>query len=567
MQVKKAPFLYLIIYILFSLKVQAQQLYLEINGNKEKETIVIDSLSYLRTHGDYQSILAEIDSLRIRLNRSGYIENRLKEIKRINDSSFLAKIHLKQKFDTIYIYYDKSLIDKTILNNISQNVLDDYFELKFNTMEYALNYINSQISEEGLPFSKVKLSNIRIKSGNNLKAELVIDSEQEQRKINSIILKGYEKFPKSYLKHFLKIRKSQIFDLAEIKLKTEKLNNLRFASTIKPPEVLFTKDSTALYLYIEKTKSNNFDGFLGFGTNDETGRLQFDGYLNLNLINNLNYGETFRLLYKSDENDQKTFEANLSLPYLFKTPIGLEFKLNIFKRDSSFTNANQSIKLHYQINSKNKIYSGINTTTSNNLLSEANSLASIADYDATYYNIGYEFLNAQTNNLLFPIHSRINFESNFGKRKTSAIEEDQTYLSLDASKIFNFNLKNSLYLRVNAGSLISDNYFENELLRFGGINSIRGFEENSLYASMYGLLNTEYRYQLSNSIYANTIIDAAYFENKITETEEKLFGFGLGFGLLTKAGLFKFIYANGKSENQKFKFANSKIHVSLVANF
>ena len=81
------------------------------------------------------------------------------------------------------------------------------------------------------------------------------------------------------------------------------------------------------------------------------------------------------------------------------------------------------------------------------------------------------------------------------------------------------------------------------------------------------MLNTEYRYQLNNSIYIHSIFDAAYFENDITLTKEKLFAFGLGFGINTKAGLLKFNYANGKSENQKFKFSDSKIHLSLSAIF
>ena len=115
--------------------------------------------------------------------------------------------------------------------------------------------------------------------------------------------------------------------------------------------------------------------------------------------------------------------------------------------------------------------------------------------------------------------------------------------------------------------MFSDTYFENELLRFGGINSVRGFEENSFMASLFGVINTEYRYQLNNNIYIHSIIDLAYFENKITVQKEKLYGFGFGFGLLTKAGLFKMNYANGKSEHQQFKFANSKIHLSLIADF
>ena len=124
-----------------------------------------------------------------------------------------------------------------------------------------------------------------------------------------------------------------------------------------------------------------------------------------------------------------------------------------------------------------------------------------------------------------------------------------------------------MFFKANSRALISDSYLENELMRFGGINSIRGFEENSLLASLFGVLNTEYRYQLNNTIYIHSIIDAAYFENKITSIKEKLFGYGLGFGILTKTGLFKFIYANGKTENIKFKLSNSKIHLSLITNF
>ena len=139
--------------------------------------------------------------------------------------------------------------------------------------------------------------------------------------------------------------------------------------------------------------------------------------------------------------------------------------------------------------------------------------------------------------------------------------------NLNTFKIFNLNTKNSIYIRLNSAGINSDNFFTNELLRFGGIKSIRGFEENSLIASLYSVFNTEYRYRLNNNMYIHSIVDAAYFENDITQTKEKLFAFGFGFGVFTKAGLLKFNYANGKSENQKFKFSDSKIHISLSTIF
>lgn len=551
--------------MIFSSEGFCQNLSLIIHGKTEVETRVIDSLNYLKTHNDYASIKSEVDSIQNTLFKMGYIENELKYINKKNDSIFSAKFHLKKKYNTIYIYYDNSVIDSSILKLVSDDVFDDYFVLPFNNLENSLIFINTKVSEKGNPFSKLKLSNIQIDK-NNLKADLVIDSKEQKRTIDNIVIKGYEKFPKSYLKHYLKIKPNQTFNLNAIKQKTNLLNDLKFANQIKAPEVLFSKDSTTLYIYTEKAKSNSFDGFLGFGTNEDTDKLEFDGYLNLNLTNNLNFGESFSLLYKSDENDQKTFRTDLTLPYLFKSPIGIDLRLQIFKKDSTFTTVNQSAKLHYQINSKHKVFVGVTATTSNNLLS-SNNLQNISDYDSNFYTFAYQFLKRQSNNLLFPVKSNIYLETGFGNRKVTNTKEKQSQYTIDAFKIFNLNSKNSFYFRVSGSNLISDTYFENELFRFGGINSIRGFEENSLFASLFGVLNTEYRYQLNNNIFIHTITDFAYFENNITNNKEKLFGYGLGFGILTKAGLFKFNYANGKTENQPFKFSNSKIHLSLIADF
>ena len=554
---------FLIIYILFSTEVFCQRLTLKINGKNEAETQIIDSLNYLKIHKDVLSMTSEVSFIQQTIFKKGYIENKVSKLLKINDSFFSVEMSLNRKFNSIHIYYDRASIEKQILNTISKHVFDDYFELSFSEVENALGFINSKISEAGLPFSKLQLQNISVKNETILKAHLIIESSEEKRKINNIIIKGYEKFPQSYLKHYLKIKKGQVFDLNIVKRKTVQLNDLPFANQIKSPEVLFSKDSTSLYIYLKKSQNNTFDGFLGFGTNEDTNNIEFDGYLNLNLTNNLNFGESFRLLYKSDENDQKTFDINVTLPYLFKTPIGADFQLRIFKRDSSFTTVNQSAKIHYQINSKHKIYAGLTNLESNNLLSQ-NTSSNISDYKTAYYTLAYKYIKPQASNLLFPINSALYFETNFGNRKQTHASQKQTQFTFDASKIFNLNAKNSFYTRIDGSLLSSDDYLENELYRFGGINSIRGFEENSLYASLYGLINTEYRYQVSPSIYIHTIMDAAYYENKIIKTKDKLFGYGFGFGIITKAGLFKFNYANGKLRNQKFKLSNSKIHISIT---
>ncbi|PNQ75376.1 hypothetical protein C1T31_04390 [Hanstruepera neustonica] len=564
---QKTLLLLLIIYVGFSLELSSQNLRLKIDGNDKTETALLDSLGYKKNHKDFNSINLEINSLKKRVQSMGYIECTQNTITQINDTTFSSVFALGHKYEFITISYSSQIIPKDLIKKISNRVTDSTFVVSISSIEKSLEFINSRISEKGFPFNELKLSEIQKTGDHELRAVLILEKVDFQRKVDKIIVKGYEKFPKSFLKHYLKLKTGDVLNLEIIKDKTKSLEDLQFANQIKEPEILFSKDSTILYMYVEKNRSNSFDGFLGFGTNEETGNIEFNGYLNLDLVNNLNFGETLSLVYKSDENEQKTFNARLALPYLFNTPIGTELELRIFKKDSSFTSTNQNLRVFYQMNPKNRFSLGLKSVKSNNLLNDESLDPSIQDFSSNLYHVRYEFLLRQNESRLFRKNALIDFEVGIGNRKSTEIKTNQVQLILDAFKIFNLNNKNSIFLRTQGFNLISDNYLENELVRFGGINSIRGFNENSLSASFYTLLNTEYRYLLSNSVYVHSIIDIAYLENDVIKQKEKLYSFGIGFGLLTKAGLLRFNYANGKNENQNFKFSNSQIHLSLTAIF
>ncbi|WP_298903638.1 BamA/TamA family outer membrane protein [uncultured Psychroserpens sp.] len=559
---RKISPLLLLLYILWSTKLCAQNLYLSSVGNTEKETKTIDSLGYKKTFSDYLSLESEVKQLQKKLTQIGYIENELLHLKKQNDSSYLASFSLKTKYKTITVFHN-NLVDPAILK-LTDFLDENALVIPIANLESTLQMINTEIANRGNPFSSLIIKDIKKIDKYTLSGELSV-SEPKSRTTDKIIIKGYEKFPKSFLNRYLKIKTNEVFSLANIKDKTAVLNDLVFANQIKDPEVLFTQDSTILYMYIEKARSNTFDGFLGFGTNESTNKIEFDGYLDLNLTNNLNYGESLKLLYKSDENDQQTFDLKLTTPYIFNSPVGLDLNLNIFKRDSSFLTVSQTAKINYQINSKHIISAGIQSVTSTDLLDIPT--ASITDYDSNQYLINYTFTKRQHYDRLFPINFLFDVSSSFGNRSYETFDEKQSNFYINTFKIFNLNDKNSFYGRINANYLVSDTYLENELPRFGGINSIRGFEENSLIANLYAVLNTEYRYKLNSTIYVHSVIDAAYFENQISNQKEKLFGFGFGFGLLTKAGLFRFNYTSGKTEQRKFRLSDSKIHLSLTTQF
>ena len=540
----------------------AQELQLNIVSTDSIETSVINSIGYSKTFGSFDALKTQVTSFKDQLYQRGYIEARVLKISK-TPPIITAEIFLGSKYESIKLYADKALFEFLKLKNIKDLESSPYYIVEIAALETLLNSLTDLLTTKSYPFASVSLNKIKPIGKSMLRANLAVETKQA-RQLQSVKIKGYEKFPQSFIKHYLGIKTNTSFNLKSIQSKTEALSQLRFSKQLRPAEVLFTQDTTRVYLYLEKTKSNRFDGFLGFGSDETSGDLEFNGYLNLNLTNNLNFGESFRLNYRSDENDLKTFEAQLTLPYLFKTPIGSELELNIFKKDSTFTTTEQAANVYYQINPKQKVFLGIRSAQSNVLLPEA--ISDVHDYKTNTYELKYTYQQLTTQNPLFPLKGALELRLSKANRKITDTQTNQTLYLLKVSNIFNLNRNNSFYLRLQAQGIDSDRYLLNELIRFGGIKSIRGFEENSINATNLGVLASEYRYQLSPTLYIHSIIDAAYFETP-TQYNQKLYGFGFGFGLLTDAGLLKFNLANGKTEEQNFKFSDSKIHLSLTATF
>jgi outer membrane protein assembly factor BamA len=525
----------------------------------------LDSLDLNATFINYLNLKKEVDALHNTLETNGFIENEMRSLQKKNDSTYIALYHLGPKYKSIQLFYLEKDFSKKELLQVSKKVTESYFVLPFNSIASSITKLNSLKTESGNAFARIKLENITKKKNRSLSANIIL-LKGVSRTIDSIKVKGYEKFSKSHIKHYAGIKKENKFNKSKLIEKSNILNSLGFVSVTKPPEILFKKDSTIVYLYLKKEKNNLFDGILGFATNEDSQKLIFNGYLNLELNNNLNFGEQFLLNYKADGNDQQNFKAKLTVPYLFKTPFGLITELKIFKRDSTFSTSDQLIKVRYQINTTSKSYIGFKGYESSNLRKDNSTNVDVEDYTSKFILVGLSYTKAQ-NNILFPIKSIFHLDTEIGSREYDNANESQIRASLLLHTIFNLNYKNSIYLKNNTELLNSESYFTNELFRFGGINSIRGFNENSIDASFYSVLNSEYRYQINQDIYVHSIIDFAYFENEIIVLKQKLYSFGIGIGLQTTAGIIKFSIANGNTENQDFNFSNTKIHISILSKF
>lgn len=543
---------------------QEEKLTLKIQGTTDIETKIIDSIGYTKTFSELTPLQKTIDSLKSQLIQIGYID--ISE-KRSNIAlSYSSTLDLGKRYKYITIYIDPESPIKQYTDKANLKIKNDSITIETAFAKAVLENLTYIAANSGNPFTSFQITSInKNNNSNNLTGSLKIEQDIN-RYADRIIINGYKKAPKGFIKHYARIKEGKTFNQKELIEQNERLNNLSFISSKKDPEVLFTKDSTTVYFYLERKVNNRFDGFLGFATNEETNRLQLDGYIDLILTNNLNYGETLLLNYKSDGEDQTQLNIKTTLPYLFKSPLGLEAQLSLFRKDSTFSENSQEISLFYQINANNTISLGYKSKQSEDLI-ESNDINDIIE-DYTQQRILGSFRHSRLqSDFFFPIKTHFEINGEIGNRETETNNEQQLSINSIVSHIFKLNDNNQIYLKNRTQALLSDSYLTNELYRFGGITSIRGFEENSIFANLVSTLNTEYRYVLNSSIYVHSIIDLAYFENEAINQKEKLVSFGIGAGLRTKAGIFKINLANGKTENQSFQFSNTKLHFQLAIRF
>jgi len=570
----KQLLLKLFLYFLFlciSAPAYAQNFHLKINGSNEIESQIIDSLNYPKNHTALKSLFDALKTSSEELSKKGYLSNKIVETKKINDSSFTALIDLKTRTKNIHIYigtnHDLFKTSKT---------KNDTVIIRY---EDAENFLNEKIldaEKAGFALTKIKFENIQNKNS-IMYADLNMKSEKK-RTVNSIIInqiddskRGY--FPKGHTKQLNKKYLFRTFNQEIVKELYNDINTFEFVTQTKYPEILFTNDSTKIYVYLEKRKANTFDGYIGF-SNDDNKKTTLNGYLDISLTNTLKVGEQFSLYWKSDGNQQKTFNTKIEIPYIFQSALGLKAQLNIFKQDSTFQNTKTAIDLGYFLNYNSKVYLGYQSTESSDIQNTNNSI--ISDYKNSFLTTSLEYKKIDQFNTLFSKKTSLYLIAGYGKRTTNSSPETaptskQFYANISFSHNFELNNKNFIYINPQSFYLKSNNYISNELFRFGGINSIRGFTESSLQGNNINLLITEYRYLATQNLYLHSIIDYGIYQDQTNlQTSKKfnnLLSAGVGLGLLTKTGILRIIIANGTANTGEVKFYNSILTICYNVKF
>ena len=137
------------------------------------------------------------------------------------------------------------------------------------------------------------------------------------------------------------------------------------------------------------------------------------------------------------------------------------------------------------------------------------------------------------------------------------------------AKYLSLGRQSTLKAAFSGGWLQSPGIFRNELFQIGGYRLMRGFDEESIFASRYVVTTAEYRYLVGLNSYFFVFGDGGWAQNKSVsvQTSNTYTGVGLGMAFETRAGIFNISYANGKRNDLKFDLRQSKIHIGYLNYF
>ena len=460
--------------------------------------------------------------------------------------------------------------------------------------ERILNYNENN----GYPFSAVYLDSIQLMPG-TMSALLKVDNGPLYH-VDSIRVKGKIKISNSFLQRHLGIPNGSVYNKDKLDLVSKRLLELPYLQEQQPSELSMLGTGSILDLYLLPKKSSQVNFLVGvLPANSQTNKLQLTGDVNLNLRNAMGKGEAILVNWQQLQINSPRINIGYQQPYIFKSPFGVDFIFDLFKKDSTFLQlnvqlgiqyllaANQTGKIFFQNQNNILLSGGIDT----NWVKATKQLPANIDERAVSVGVDYEL---NTTNYRFNPKSGNEFRvvSSVGLKTISPNNEIlsltdpsfeygtlydsmklNTYLvraKLVAAHYFPVGERSAIKTVLNGGIYSSESVFRNDLFQIGGYKLLRGFDEESIYATQYGVFTFEYRNLVGLNSYLFTFMDAGWAKNKyqsVNENSTYISG-GLGMVFETKAGLLNISFAVGKQNNVKLDLRQaSKIHFGYINYF
>jgi hypothetical protein len=559
---------------------RAQLTYKLLVVNTDSATI-FKKITYKKQFPNKISIDKEINKIYISLLDAGYISASIDSI--INDSlNYKAYISAGKKYKWINLNYAKQ--DQAIISKLGYN--ERFFSkrpFKFSELSKFMEKIISYYENNGYPFALAKLDSLQLGS-ENISAKLHIE-KNIFIKLDSLVTEGSGKVNQKFLLRYLSIKNGMPYNTQVFMDVSKKIKQLPFVTEKKPPIIQLTDKQNKLFLFLEKKNASQFDGIVGILPSDN-GKTIFTGDLKIKMVNTIfKSGETVDIQWRRLQTQTQDLKAIVIYPYIGGLPVGIDYNIKIYKKDTTFLDVNNALGLNYYFSGLNHVKVFYKQRNANLIstagLSTITILPEYADVVTKAYGLGF-FIEKFDYRFNPRKGFGVNVQGSVGSRqiKKNPKVNDIAYSTLEL-KTSQYQAEGSIVGYINVvknhvvklstqfGSVFGNTIYKNELFRIGGLRTLRGFDEESIYASTYVIPTIEYRFLFEKNSNLFVFGEGAWYENHSVNSmfDDTPMSVGAGINFETKAGIFNLSYAIGKQQGAGFDLRIGKIHAGLTALF
>ena len=538
----------------------SQQIYL-VNYDLDDKVKGLPNSIKLDTAENKVNVQQQINNFRFQLIERGYFLN---EISRI-DSSRLLFVRLGERFSKIKLIdsvdCNRGVFNsKKITHYLSPKQFSSYMRNK------SVKYLNS-----GYPFANVFIDQTSIK-GMDINSYLRVDKGKYSR-LMKIHIKGDSSISLNTIQSIIGVSIGDFYSEEVIAFIDNKIAQNNFIRAIKPSEILFTTEGYELFLYLKSDRVSFLRGAVGLQPDPVSQKMALTGEVNLKLENTLKKGELLKLNWRSIKPQTQRLNIDFKYPFLFQSPFGIAANFLLYKRDSTFLDLNAEFNVSYKLNNGTTFRAHYRYVNSNLLGGAENSIEfqSLSSYSTNSYGLSLD--KKQVDNIVNPSKGNA-FMSKFylGQRTLNSDSNSVSNVTVSGhihyQQYIPFFKRHVLFISGSFDMYSSPVIYQNELFRFGGLNTLRGFNEEELFASVKGIATIEYRFLLDQSSNIFIFYDQCIYENNALEYfKDQPFGFGAGISFGSKIGIFNITYALGKKFSNPIDFRSSKIHFGYTAYF
>jgi len=539
---------------------------------------------------DSISLVGELKSILFQLQGKAYLEASV-------DS--LAK---KDSLVTAFLFVGKQYKWANLSNgNIELAFLDQVGFRERLYQKKPFNYLEIRDMQEklldygennGFPFASVWLDSLQIE-GETIAAQIFMKKGKPVF-LDSINVEGEAKISDTYLKNYLGLKEGSLYSKSKVLKVRNRLRELPFLKETRNANITFEEDKATVNLYLEKKKASRFDFLIGVlpgssgGSNQSS--LLLTGNLKAEMHNQFGLGE--KIFFSFDHLRPETQELALQFayPYILNLPFGIDLKFNQFKLDTTYSNVAFDFGVQYLFEGGNYLKAFWNNAFTNVLTVDTLAVKRgkfPSTLDVSNSSFGLEFSWQKLDYRFNPrrgwsIYLRGGAGFKKIRRNQSILKVNESFYDTLNLKTFQYKLdgrlahyfplrrRSAIKTALEGGVIISEKpIYQNEQYRIGGNRLLRGFDEESIFSTLFTVLTLESRFLLNTNSFFYLFGDFAYTENR-TATQrvfDKPFGFGLGTSFETSAGIFGISMAVGSQQGNALDFRNPKIHFGYISLF